>query len=154
MWTLFWDMSSGGRRKEKWSKIYIEAPDEEAIAIFYNRFDHNPSRVTCTCCGEDYSIEEGESLEQLSGYHRGCDYAYFNTKGVEVPRDKAWIPGKGTKRGYKEGYVDRPTEDEWRSYVTLDEYKKSKDVLIVTADEIKPEEREGDVPQQGYVWQD
>jgi len=50
------DMHSGGDLKEKWQYIYIEAPEEEAKVIFYNRFGHNPNRVTCTCCGKDYSI--------------------------------------------------------------------------------------------------
>lgn len=72
MWTLLWDMHSGGSQKEKWAKIYIEAPEEEAKIIFYNRFGHNPERVSCTCCGSDYSISSDEDLKQLSGYHRGC----------------------------------------------------------------------------------
>ena len=46
MWTHFWDMSSGGGRKENWKHIYIEAAESEAIVIFYNRFGHNPNRVT------------------------------------------------------------------------------------------------------------
>lgn len=32
--------------------------------------------------------------------------------------------------------------------------KGMKDVLVIRADEIKPEEREGTVPDQGYVWMD
>lgn len=39
MWTEFWDMHSGGGQKEKWAKIYIEAPEEEARVIFYNRIE-------------------------------------------------------------------------------------------------------------------
>jgi hypothetical protein len=70
MWTHFWDMHSGGDLKEEWGHIYIEAPQEEAEVIFYNRFGHNPNRVTCTCCGEDYSISEGRSLGELTKYHR------------------------------------------------------------------------------------
>ena len=31
MWTLFWDMHSGGGSKEKWTMIYIEAPEDELI---------------------------------------------------------------------------------------------------------------------------
>lgn len=69
-WTLFWDMNSGGGQKEPYSHIYIEAPEDQAEVIFYNRFDHNPSRVTCTCCGEDYSIYGKESLEELTDFHR------------------------------------------------------------------------------------
>lgn len=130
MWTLFWDMNSGGGRKEKWHKIYIEAPEREARVIFYNRFGHNPSRVTCTCCGEDYVVNEEESLEQLSGFHRGCDCV-------------------------NDEYVERPaTRFKLNKYQTLDEYKKDEGVLIIHADEIKPEERVGEVPTQGYVWEE
>lgn len=72
-WTQFWDMHSGGDLKEKpYHMIYIEAPKDEARVIFYNRFGHNPERVSCTCCGEDYSVSEEPTLEQLTGYHRGC----------------------------------------------------------------------------------
>jgi hypothetical protein len=85
MWTKFWDMHSGGGTKEKWEQIYIEAPEEESKIIFYNRFGHNPKRITCTCCGSDYSIEENESLEQASGFHRNCAYdtsEYFEEQGI------------------------------------------------------------------------
>ena len=61
-WTQFWDMHSGGSLKEQWQYIYIEAPEDEARVIFYNRFDHSPDRVTCTCCGEDYSVSEDADL--------------------------------------------------------------------------------------------
>ena len=63
MWTKFMDTYSGGNKKENWENIYIEAPKEEAKVIFYNRFGHNPDRVTCTCCGPDYSIYEEETLQ-------------------------------------------------------------------------------------------
>lgn len=70
-WTRFMDMSSGGSTKEPpYEYIYIEAPEAEAKVIFYNRFGHNPERVTCTCCGEDYSISEEPSLAQASAYDR------------------------------------------------------------------------------------
>ena len=81
MWTRFWDMHSGGSLKEKpYSHIYIEAPKEEACLIFFNRYGHNPNRVTCTCCGEDYSIDTHESLAQLTGFERGC-------QTLKVPQD-------------------------------------------------------------------
>ncbi|KKL21424.1 hypothetical protein LCGC14_2445590 [marine sediment metagenome] len=71
MWTQFWDMHSGGGLKEApYHYIYIEAPEEEAKVIFYNRFGHNPERVTCTCCGDDYSIGEEKTLAKLTEYHR------------------------------------------------------------------------------------
>jgi hypothetical protein len=129
-WTRFMDMHSGGGAKEKWLYIYIEAPLEEAKVIFYNRFGHNPERVTCTCCGEDYSISSGESLEQLTGWDRGCEYT-----------------------------VDRYIEEQsarysFNKYKTLDEYKATPNILFIPASDIKPEERVGSVPEQGYVWVD
>ena len=99
-WTVFWDMHSGGDPKEKFDKICIEAPRKEAIVIFFNKFGHNPDRVTCTCCGADYSIGE---------------YPDFET----------------TERNVKE-YSTR--------------------ILYITAENIQPEDRQGDVPEQGYVW--
>ena len=87
MWTQFWDMRSGGGKKEKWEMIYIEAPAEEAKIIFYNRFGHSPDRVTCTCCGADYSIDEHEDFAQLTGYHRGC-------QSLQTPRYRS-----GKKKG-------------------------------------------------------
>src|SRR3990167_4245318 len=74
MWTPFLGMHSGGSLKEKQHYIYIEAPEAEARVIFYNRFGHNPDRVTCTCCGDDYSISEEETLREVTAFERGCDY--------------------------------------------------------------------------------
>jgi hypothetical protein len=129
-WTKFMDMYSGGGLKEKWKYIYIEAPKDEAKVIFYNRFGHNPERVTCTCCGDDYSISTDESLEQLTGFDRGCEY----------------------EDGY---YIEQPsTQYSFMKYRTLDKYKQDTSVLIIPASEIKPEERIGHIPEQGYVWID
>lgn len=141
MWTQFWDMHSGGGQKEKWARIYIEAPEEEAKVIFYNRFGHNPERVTCTCCGEDYSIDESETFEEISAYHRHC---------------------KWTGKGYVEEQDDEMKKyyrlDEWPpehlKYKTPDEYEGDPEVLVIHADQITDDERCGSVPQQGYVWMD
>lgn len=138
-WTLFWDMHSGGGTKEGgWEKIYIEAPEEEARVIFYNRFGHNPDRVSCTCCGPDYAISENESLEQVSAYHRNCK----------------WVSDKRMKGGgyYVEEETDRSYRE--RGYMTVSEYLKSKEVHAIFAKDIKDEERRGVVPEQGYVWRD
>jgi hypothetical protein len=126
------DMHPGGGSKEEWSKILIEAPQKEAEVIFYNRFGHNPNRVTCTCCGEDYSVSEKESLADLTGYDRGCRFKK------------------------NEGYIEEPDTSKfaWRSYQTLEDYLKSPDVLVIYAKDIKSGERIGELPQQGYVWVD
>lgn len=168
MWTKFWDMHSGGRtkiwqkpdgtfsgdywegEKKKWIEkqiVYIEAPEQEAKVIFYNRFGHSPDRVTCNCCGSDYSISEDKSLRQLTAYHRGCDYAYLNKSGKEVEKSKAWIPGKGMKKGYTCGYVERQDpKHTWEKYRNLKTYLLEPDVLIICARDIKPTERLGELP--------
>ena len=114
LWTHFWDMHSGGGTKEKWQHIFIHAPETEAKIIFYNRFGHNPDRVSCTCCGPDYSISEG-ALKELTKYHRSGRYGKF----------------KGTAQ----------------------EFGEQPEVLYIRTRDIKPDERVGEVPEQGYVWQ-
>ena len=157
MWTLFWDMSSGGSTKHRYEKIYIEADKEEAKKIFFNRFGTNPERVSCTCCGNDYSIDSDESFEQLSGFHRNC-------RAIEIPQGVDGLYDHKAIEGLKYYYEDNEDPPEGhkfakrytigRSYQTVEEYKKNKDVLVITADEIKPKERIGKVPTQGYVWQE
>jgi hypothetical protein len=128
MWTQFWDMHSGGDRKESWNLIYIEAPIEEAKIIFYNRFGHNPGRVSCTCCGPDYSLSQDDDLAQLTAYWRGCEHD-------------------------GERYVERQAEEfAVQDYEPLEQYLHSKDALFIYAAEIQPEERLGEVPRQGWVW--
>lgn len=126
MWTRFMDMHSGGSAKEApYEFIYIEAPEAEAKVIFYNRFGHNPERVTCTCCGDDYSIGESETLASATAYDRGCEWP----KGA-----KGWDVESGK--------------------ITVDEYVARKNVLVIPDEEIRPEERNGNIPSQGYVWID
>jgi hypothetical protein len=150
-WTRFMDMHSGGGLKERpYSKIYIEAPEEEAKVIFYNRFGHSPERVSCTCCGEDYSIDSAAELWIATAYDRDC-------KSVEQTFDettKAWTPAQPYKdrpmdegdRFYQVGYRDK------NSYLTVEQYIAKPDVLVIPASEIKDGERVGEVPDQGYVW--
>ena len=133
MWVLFWDMHSGGGSKEDWQHIYIEANSkEEAKIIFYNRFGHNPDRVSCTCCGQDYSISSAETLEEASAYHRGCHWD-----------DK------------KKKYIEEKTKEKYsfnQDYIPLNKYIKDDAGHFIFAKDIKEEEREGDVPEQGFVW--
>lgn len=133
MWTSFWDMHSGGGTKEKpYEKIYIEAGKAEACIIFQNRFGHNPQRVTCTCCGEDYAIDESETLAEATGYQRGCHYDEKKKK-----------------------YVDKPDEKHhFHQYKTVKQYATNPDVLIIRKKDIKPEERVGELRRSGYVWVD
>lgn len=105
-WTQFWDMNSGGGLKEKWDKIYIEAPQEEACVIFYNRFGHSPHRVTCTCCGADYSISTNDSLDKLTEFHRrnyqplaeylqSEDSLFIYYKDIKDEERKGKVPSQG-----------------------------------------------------------
>ena len=129
--TQFWDMHSGGGTKEApYEKIYIEAPLEEAMIIFYNRFGHNPERVSCTCCGSDYSIQEYPNLHQATGFHRGCDYDNKLREWVEKPK-----------------YNGEKVE-------SLKKYLEREDVLFIKKSTIKKEERTGTLPRQGYIWCD
>lgn len=138
MWTEFWDMHSGGGQKEKWSLIFIEAPERDAKIIFYNRFGHNPDRVTCTCCGGDYSINESDSIEQITGYHRNC--AFDRKKNVYIEEQDS--------EKYSIRYASRP-------YMTVEEFKKKDDVLFIHASQIKPEDfKVKEIPEQGYVWKE
>jgi hypothetical protein len=173
MWTRFMDMRSGGSQKENFAHCYIEAPENEAKIIFYNRFGHNPERVTCTCCGDDYSISEYETLEQATAYERNCEYGYFFTDTGEYAGKenkaqydqalKAWcIRGKPVEGRYIEeqgaskmrihGECHTPESDTWGLYIPLEKYLNQSDVCIIRADEIKDAERVGSIPQQGYVW--
>jgi hypothetical protein len=153
MWTRFMDMHSGGDSKEKWQYIYIEAPEEEARIIFYNRFGHNPDRVTCTCCGEDYSVSEETDLKQATAFERGCRHAFFSPDGTECEEDKAWKCGKGLKRNYSQKYIEEPNRRPYGTgYLTLHQYSKRPEVLIIYAKDINEAERHGKIPKQGYVW--
>ena len=159
MWTHFWDMYSGGSQKEKWHDIYIEADEDDAKRIFYNRFGHNPERVTCTCCGDDYSISSQEDLSQLTGFHRNC-------RNIITPQDPKTGLYKNDdpiirKHLYleegespPEGYELDTRFSRSGKYQTLEEYIKNDGVLAIYAKDIKPEERTGGVPEQGYVWVD
>ena len=66
MWTRFCDTHSGGSQKEQWSHIYIEAPEKEARDVFYKRFGHSADHVTCSCCGEDYSVREYTTIDNAT----------------------------------------------------------------------------------------
>jgi hypothetical protein len=142
-WTRFYDMHSGGGLKEAYSQIIIEAPMEEAKVIFYKRFGHNPERVSCTCCGDDYSISASRSLGEATAYHRDCETVDARSGKNPLVNDKWWWIEEG----------DRRHSDNVK-YLTVDEYIALPDVLVIWAKDIKPDEREGEIPEQGYVWRD
>lgn len=127
VWTHFWDMHSGGEQKLDWPHIFIEAPEYEATRAFYALFERNPNRVTCTCCGPDYLIGESATLEQATGFQRGCAYEGGN-------------------------YVERRSGDSWHEYQTLDKFAARPDVKIVRAAEVKMLGDLEDPPEGEYVW--
>jgi hypothetical protein len=90
MWTHFYDMHSGGTQKETFAHCFIQESEEIACQVFYNRFGHNPHRVTCTCCGPDYNIYEERSLDEATKYYRTRTEqtlsAYVNNKDVLIIR--------------------------------------------------------------------
>lgn len=130
-WTQFMDMHSGGDLKLDWQYIYIEAPQTEAVGVFVSRFGRNPNRITCTCCGEDYSISEDESLEQATAYNRNC--RFDRNLGLYV----------------EEG---DPSRERYRmNYMSLADYLTS-GPLFIRSDEIAPDERRAVPEPEGYVW--
>jgi hypothetical protein len=140
VWTHFWDMHSGGPQKLEWAHIFIEAPEEEAKSVFYSRFGRNPERVSCTCCGEDYSISEFEDLQQATAFHRGCR---FDTETGKY----------GEKSGPKKHtfYTFIPFEDFLKNPMFKDCGEKNS-VLLIYKDSISKGQRSAKVPQEGYVW--
>lgn len=144
-WTRFMDMHSGGSQKLDFSNLYIEAPEAVAKAVFFNRFGRSPDRVTCTCCGKDYSITEEETLELATAYERGCRYDNKLDQYVEEG---------DPKRSYQT-YV--PLAEyiaagiETNGLISSRDGEKPKVAFIYAAD-IKPEETAAEIPAQGYVW--
>jgi len=123
MWTIFWDMNSGGHQKLPASKIYIHAPQEEAIEIFKKTFGRNPYNVTCTCCGEDYVVEEYESLEHASAFHRNCEFQNTDVDGNHITT-REWHTLPKEKRGDGR-WLESPGS------ISLDEYRKDPNVMII-----------------------
>jgi hypothetical protein len=159
-WTRFMDMHSGGGTKEPpYDKILIEAPEDEARRIFYARFGHNPDRVTCTCCGEDYSIDEHGTLDEATAYDRGLifvtpDWATMRDRVTLTPEQRAEADKLSRYLEWDEdmpdGYVS--SFGVYRKPISVDAYLTKPNVLIIRADEIADAERSVDVPSQGYVW--
>lgn len=117
MFTEFFDMHSGGGCKEApYEYIVIEAAQLEATIIFYNRFGHNPHRISCTCCGNDYYVSEHkEDIVSATKYHR------------------------------EDAIFKRPKDPSLSAFLSQD------NVLVICAEDIKPEDRLGTVPEEGYV---
>jgi hypothetical protein len=130
MWTRFMDMHSGGKQKEPFAYCYIEAPQKKAELIFYNLFKHNPHRITCTCCGEDYSISTEKTLSQISADDRNCAWDKESQKYIEKPRS--------------DGYGGL--------YRKVSELDLDSRIRIIRCKDITPDLLIGYMPKQGYTW--
>lgn len=63
MYTVFWDMHSGGYKKGKYEVYIIEAFEPEARKILETIEPNLPlDRTACDCCGPNYSISEREDI--------------------------------------------------------------------------------------------
>jgi len=82
--TQFKDMHSGGKAKTSYENIYIEASESDAIDFFKSWFSRDPSQITCSCCGQDFSVRSYDSLEQATGYERNC--VYEDGRYIEKPK--------------------------------------------------------------------
>ena len=159
MWTRFMDMHSGGGLKESpYQYIYIEAPEDEAKLIFQNRFGHNPERVSCTCCGQDYSTDESPSLAQATGFNRNC-------RSLETPKDANGRYSQITDPTFHEHYYLEQDELPPMPYkvsdssprgetISLNDYLQENTVLVIRATDIRSDEHIGTLKEQGYVWRD
>ena len=107
VWTQFMDMHSGGELKTDYGYIYIELPMSKAEDFFEEEFNRNPNNITCECCGPDFYVSEYDSLEQATGFERNCEYNRETHKYEESD-----------------------------NCVSLEEYKKKKNVLIVYKNEV------------------
>jgi len=124
MWTMFWDMHSGGGTKiPPYEKIYIEAPLDDALRVFQSKFNENPYEVACECCGQNYSVSEYPDLLQASGYHRNCKWS-------------------NKENGYIEGGDKR--------YLTIEEYEKLPYVKIIRQRDIYPHELLHELPERPW----
>lgn len=69
MYTLFYDLSSGGYQKEGFQKLAVNLSMDKAEKWFEETYGHDPYRMTCDCCGPDYSVYEFDSLEELRNHY-------------------------------------------------------------------------------------
>ena len=158
MWTQFHDMHSGGGLKESpYHQIFIEAARTEAEVIFYNRFGHNPNRISCTCCGEDYSIREAKTLEKATAFERGLRYAqapklpdgrYDNTNSYYLE------PGEAIPNGFKLSNFtltsgEGITMPQYLEKGSVFAFSKDKIPLVIYSSDISDDERVGEIPLEG-----
>lgn len=130
-------MNSGGDQKLQWERIFIEAPYDEAVRVFYAKFGRHPENVTCSCCGSDYSIDESESLELATAYARNCRYL----SPSPTQSGRYFEEGEPIPAGWTEHSIP------WGTYKTVEEFSVQDDIKIVYAKDISPEERAALLPE-------
>jgi hypothetical protein len=139
-WFQFHDMHSGGGLKTQWHHIFTEAADEAAACqIFAGRTGRDPRNTTCDCCGEDYSISEAVSLAQATAFERGCrSLVTPRVDGRYVQPEDPWFKENYWLEDGQEVKAPYQVDDTWARYtpyVTLAEFVKREDILIVPASE-------------------
>lgn len=127
MWTKFMDMHSGGGLKNKYEHIFIEADNEEvAINIFQNKYS-DPNNITCSCCGEDYSVSTEKTFALASAYER--NNVWINK--TEPSGEKRGKYHDGPVETIPEGWASRyigSVEDTW---ISIDDYLLSKEIKVI-----------------------
>ena len=104
MWTKFYDMHSGGDAKTEWEVIVFEAKKKDAIKYANWKWGIHPDNVTCTCCGEDFSVSTYETLDdavkfQLNYSIEKLDIFVVPASELEKTR-KLWKKHTITRKGY------------------------------------------------------
>lgn len=126
MWVSFNDMHSGGGTKvPPYEQIYIQANSEaEAVKIFIRKFSYDPTQCSCHTCGDDYSIDTDDSILQLSGYHRGCEF--LSPGKGRYNEGRYFEPGEKRPKGWTGG-----GSSSWRKHQTIEQYAAQEDICIV-----------------------
>lgn len=111
-WTIFEDAYADGKLKFKdYEWIIVEGSEETALPLFMKMTKVDPKRVTCTCCGQHFSIREYDSVFQATGFQRSCQY------------DKEL-----------KSYVEQEDDFVIAHYKTLETFLEEDNVLIIFAD--------------------
>lgn len=121
-WTQFDDCHSGGGTNTEYEVIYIQAPQDEAIAVFGARFGMSPYSVNCSCCGQNYSVSECADFTQATGWDRNL-----------VSTEEGYTEDLGIKGSRL--WSSRPP-------ISIMEYLNSNRACFIFARDIKEEERE------------
>jgi len=122
--TKFHDMHSGGKLKTDYDHIYIEAPREQAIEFFKSWFNRRPRNVTCSCCGEDFSVTQYEDLAQATAYERNCRFERVDGEqggGHWVEEPDTWSNG------------------EKKDYSTVQEYLGQQNIAFFSVEDVENE---------------